>query len=327
MLWAAWREDRPRLMWPVTARALVSHCSGDLGVRQARVIPEHQGFALRGWKGVKCCHEGLRGGDGWLPGLGQAGGWAGQGGLHGGTCPDDHFPQQVGQGLIAGPQVPPSAVHGGEGGLGYFFCRGNVADQESGQPGQGAVVRVIEHGNRLVSVPSGHGWRPGHPGAGRVRSVAAAGRAASVPAARYPWPGGSEQPVQATRTVRRRALSAGCAAAGLSWRNRVMTAGTRRVAAGPCTISLEEGLAGERTAGGCPWPAGGIRFTREPSAGDRSVSLTGRLDQLAQRGGYLPAARGRELPEDPRQLLLPPRRGLADQMLPVAVSSRVTTLR
>jgi hypothetical protein len=107
-----------------------------------------------------------------------------------GSCPDDHFPQQVGQGLIAVPQVPPSAVHGGEGGLDYFlcrgnfFCRGNTGRQESGQPGKGTVVRVIKHGNRLVSVPSGHGRRPGHPGAGRVRSGVAAGRPASVPAAR-----------------------------------------------------------------------------------------------------------------------------------------------
>jgi hypothetical protein len=23
LLWAAWRDDRPRLMWPVTARALI----------------------------------------------------------------------------------------------------------------------------------------------------------------------------------------------------------------------------------------------------------------------------------------------------------------
>ena len=65
-----------------------------------------------------------------------------------------------------------------------------------------------------------------------------------------------------------------------------------------------------------PTASWGIRLYRDQSAGDRSVSFTGRLDQLAQRGGYLPAAGGRELPEDARQLLLPPCRGLADQMLP-----------
>ena len=110
------------------------HRSGDLGVRQARVIPEHQGFALPGWKGVKRRHEGLRGGDGWLPGLGQRRLAAGRGGAGCmvGSCPDDHFPQQVGQGLIAVPQVPPSAVHGGEGGLDYSFCPGDVEHQESG---------------------------------------------------------------------------------------------------------------------------------------------------------------------------------------------------
>ncbi len=172
------------------------HRSGDLGIRQARVIPEHQGFALPGWKGVKRRHEGLRGGDGRLPGLARRRLAAGRGraGRMVGSCPDDHFPQQAGQGLIAVPQVAPSAVHGGEGGLDYFFCRGDVDHQESGQPDQGTVVRVIQHGNCLVSVPSGHDWRPGHPGAGRVRSGVRAGRAASVPAARYPWPGGSSSP-------------------------------------------------------------------------------------------------------------------------------------
>ena len=148
------------------------HRSGDLGVWQVRVIPEHQGFALPGRKGVKGRHEGLRGGDGWLPGPGQRRLAAGRGGAGCmvGSCPDDHFPQQVGQGLIAVPQVPPSAVHGGEGGLDYFFCRGNVDHQESGQPGKGTVVRVIKHGNRLVSIPSGPGRRPAHPGARRVVS-------------------------------------------------------------------------------------------------------------------------------------------------------------
>ena len=319
LLWAAWREDRPRLMWPVTALCADPHRSGDLGVRQARVIPEHQGFALPGWKGVKGRHEGLRGGDGWLPGPGQRRLAAGQGraGCMAGSCPDDHFPQQVGQGLIAVPQVPPSAVHGGEGGLDYFFCRGNVDHQESGQPGKGTVVRVIKHGNRLVSIPSGPGRRPGHPGAGRVVSGVAAGRPASVPAARYPWPGGSSS------LCRRR----GRCAAGAGWLRshraepaqpghddgRMDGGGAVHVADRGHTPGGRPWRADRR---GCPWPAGRIRSHGDQSAGDRSVSLTGRLDQLAQRGGYLPAARGRELPEDTRKLLLPPRRGLADQMLP-----------
>ena len=117
---------------------------------------------------LKCCQEGLRGGDSWLHGLGQAQLAAGQGraGCMVGSCADDHFPQQVGQGLFAVPQVLPCAVHGGEGGLDYFFCRGNVGHQESSQPGEGPVVRVIKHVNRLVSVPSRHGGRPGHPGTG-----------------------------------------------------------------------------------------------------------------------------------------------------------------
>ena len=49
------------------------HHNGDLGVGQARVVPQDQCFALPRWKGVKGSHEkGVRGGHVRLPSLGRA---------------------------------------------------------------------------------------------------------------------------------------------------------------------------------------------------------------------------------------------------------------
>jgi hypothetical protein len=50
-----------------------SHHKGNLGVGQARVVPQDQCFALPRWKGVKDRHEkGVRGGDVRLSSLGRA---------------------------------------------------------------------------------------------------------------------------------------------------------------------------------------------------------------------------------------------------------------
>lgn len=50
-----------------------SHHKGDLGVGQARVVPQDQCFALPRWKGVKGRHEkGVRWGDVRLFSLGRA---------------------------------------------------------------------------------------------------------------------------------------------------------------------------------------------------------------------------------------------------------------
>jgi hypothetical protein len=46
-------------------------------------------------------------------------------------------------------------VHGGKGGLHYFFCYYMVVHQERGHLGKGTVVGTVEHGYGLVSIPSG----------------------------------------------------------------------------------------------------------------------------------------------------------------------------
>ena len=220
------------------------------------------------------------GSAGWRPGRARAGCIAG-------SCPDDHFPQQESQGLIAVPQVPPSAVHGGEGGLDYFFCHGKLDHQESGQPGKGAVVRVVEHGNRLVSVPSGHGWRPGHPGAGRRRSGVTAGRAAS--GCRPPGIRGRAAVAACARDADGApSAMAGCAAAGLSRCNGARTAGTRRVAVGPCTWLTG---AYSRWAGGprrMPMASWRDLLTRGPVCG-RSFRIPHRPPRPAGEARWLPA--------------------------------------
>ena len=81
-------------------------------------------------------------------------------------------------------------------------AEGDVDHQESGQPGEGAVVRVIELGNRLISIPGGSGRRHGHPGAGPLSSGVSAGGPASVPATRYRWPGGRGGPATGLRRAR-----------------------------------------------------------------------------------------------------------------------------
>ena len=81
-------------------------------------------------------------------------------------------------------------------------------------------------------------------------------------------------------------------------------------------ILQAERPAGGRTQGDAHGQLAGSAHTGISLREIVPYTLTGRLDQLVQRGGHLPAARGRELAEDTRKLLLPPRRGLADQMLP-----------
>jgi hypothetical protein len=98
-----------------------------------------------------------------------------------------------------------------------------------------------------------------------------------------------------------------------------MTAGTPRVAAGRHVAG--RGHCPRRKAGpadrtGVPMASCRIRSHGDQPAGDRPVSLTSRRDQIAQHGGYLLAARGRELPENTCKLLLPPCCGPADQMPP-----------
>ena len=65
----------------------------------------------------------------------------------------DHSPLQVGQGLVTIPQPPPCSVHGDESSLHCFFCYHHVVHQERGHLGKGTVVRSVEHGYGLVSIP------------------------------------------------------------------------------------------------------------------------------------------------------------------------------
>ncbi|HYB87946.1 MAG TPA: hypothetical protein VEC76_13895 [Streptosporangiaceae bacterium] len=58
-------------------------------------------------------------------------------------------------------------MHGGKSSLHYFLGHHHVVHQEHGYLGKGTVVRTVEHGYGLVSIPSGSavlGASPQHRG-------------------------------------------------------------------------------------------------------------------------------------------------------------------